>query len=490
MDIETGEWYSLCEQQVAIRRDTSSPREELRFGEEGFVSGGTTGEATVVNFDQSITHVSRGSDVIFRWTGWGVTSPPPFSTRISDNVRASGGLGLRANHLIKPHSQYQQRVGKHHRFRARLVDVAGNSWTCKEADEILAANKSRYFFKLLSPSIVVQRFRPSKVPVILRKSEKELAEVRVLVIRSYDKESSKPSEYLAFAPRIGFELMQLLGTTDGAANEAEALRILRKAHSRSLTAEPAAVQKNNLPPKGKLWSKHLTIEDPDVRGIAWWFLPGYERPTTSEEISEAGITLRSDDSTLTATSPLIASYPHTRLPSGKKHAVGPVRIILDSGRKRASKIHHQYLHITLPPGESQQVVVSSALHITSLPHYGLFTAATRTPSITAGSLPSRSNRLLQNAANGASAMLTPNMVIHLVHASQRPVTVPILYSQASPVGTSTDSSTIPVVRRNYGDPNVSIDFTYFAHSPSTGRIDIEAQWIELEDRPGIVRGSG
>jgi hypothetical protein len=469
LDLAIGRWKSLCQQKVTIRKKNSTTAEKLVCGDEGAVTHGITSDSTIVKQDGSVKPVSRGSEVFFRWVGHGVTRPRPIpGVPQPRDESAALGLGLVAEHTRRVGTEKKMRVGRRYQFRARLVDIAGNSWSSEDADKL----PKTFTDDMLSPAVGTMRFQPAKVPKLAIRTTQGSVETRSLVIHSYDGRTATSAHYEAYCPRIGFELLQLLGMTDGVPPN-EAVEILRDAQLRSI-GQQLGTAHDPRPPKGLINTRHLGIEDPDVHGVSWWFLPGNERPAQSKVPD-----LKTGENTFEGATPKITSFSSRTHPNGLRYAVTPVRIELSSSGRRASEGSDSQLRLELPPGESQQIILSSSLRDAT--HFGLFHAvADITP-------PTDHGRMAQRAREGAMPILTPFVVVQVVHASQRPITAPMLASPYQATGGQIvqrgNTLGVPQLSVSYGQLEVEINIDYRAHFPSTGRIDIEANWTEPDDVP-------
>ncbi|WSH68239.1 hypothetical protein U8Q05_30670 (plasmid) [Rhizobium ruizarguesonis] len=176
-DIAPGKWFSLCARvgdYRLIKSDTSLPLPP----DEGYVSGAsTTSTASAgINPDDHYLHES-----LFRWTGWSLSAPRPGlvlraapvqdtqlqseqHTVVTD--QAADGNGIAAHFKAAKGSLPKLRFGQLYRFRARLVDSAGNSLelddpTLGELEQ--ASDAVGYWrFEPIDPPALVQRHRLSE----------------------------------------------------------------------------------------------------------------------------------------------------------------------------------------------------------------------------------------------------------------------------------------------------------------------------------------
>jgi IPT/TIG domain len=131
---------------------------------------------------------------LMRWHGWSLAAPRPGKTITNagpDTVtnQANGGFPLAVNFLATPGTLPRLRFGGKYRFRARAVDLAGNSLTLPEADKLLQDLELLTRPPILPlPSqqeLIYQRFEPVLSPVLVaRERFTEGESLERLVIRS------------------------------------------------------------------------------------------------------------------------------------------------------------------------------------------------------------------------------------------------------------------------------------------------------------------
>src|SRR6185437_12150525 len=136
--IKPGKWQTLCAREGSYRLIKSNETVTLP-ADEGYVSGAsTTSTATPgVNSDDHYLHES-----MFRWTGWSLCTPRPGLTLQAKPVpgtqlqseeptqvtdQATQGSGVAATFKAQKGTLPRLRFGQLYRFRARVVDLAGNS---------------------------------------------------------------------------------------------------------------------------------------------------------------------------------------------------------------------------------------------------------------------------------------------------------------------------------------------------------------------------
>ena len=190
----SGTWRSLCArvakyQLVPTRtNDVDDGGEELvltldELNDEGYVSGAST-----TSGESDSDHYLHES--LFRWTGWSLCTPRPgkvIKERIEGNIQyedpsmeedeADNGSGVSARFSTKPGSLPRLRFGQKYSFRARIVDLAGNSLALKDRslDEFTGA----------SSEVGYWRFEPIEAPVVVHRTRVSEGEsLERMVIRS------------------------------------------------------------------------------------------------------------------------------------------------------------------------------------------------------------------------------------------------------------------------------------------------------------------
>lgn len=189
-------WFSLCKREGEYK--LINTHKELKFEpDEGYVKGAsTTGDGS----DDHYLHES-----LFRWTGWSLAAPRPGNAirsvesddsglqgetveEITETAKKGNGLAVRFH--ARRGTLPRLRFGENYRFRARIVDLAGNSLDLEDP--------SLKPLEQATESVSYLRYEPVDPPALIhrhRLSEGESLEL--MVIRSnFDK---NPADYLATA---------------------------------------------------------------------------------------------------------------------------------------------------------------------------------------------------------------------------------------------------------------------------------------------------
>ena len=215
--LASGQWLSLCERsgQYQVLRDGrpldlpgAEPAEGGRYDDEGYVKSAST--TSNGRDDDHYLHES-----LFRWTGWSLVAPRPGRSLVAESeaglqtervatpgedadidATADKGNGLAVRFAARKGSLPRLRFGETYRFRARLVDLAGNS--LDRHDPSLDPGEQA------SDPVRFARFEPISPPVLAlhqRLSEGESLE-RMVIRSNYDVPAERYLEQAAayYAP--------------------------------------------------------------------------------------------------------------------------------------------------------------------------------------------------------------------------------------------------------------------------------------------------
>src|SRR5205807_1104096 len=128
----SGHWHSLCLRDGTYRFHKDSFQRTL--SDEGFVTVATSQSADGTSTDL------RLPESLFRWAGWSLSAPRPGKTIGADSTAqpqenpATTAIPLQTFFTAKKASLPRLRFGALYQFRARAVDLAGNSFA---ADAVL-----------------------------------------------------------------------------------------------------------------------------------------------------------------------------------------------------------------------------------------------------------------------------------------------------------------------------------------------------------------
>lgn len=197
------DWRSLCRRHGSYRliaTDEDLPLDD----DEGYVKGASTTSSASEDADPDDHYMHES---MFRWAGWSLVTQRPGKTlrarsdpdsgvqgespeHVTDQT-TSGGNGISATFVAAKNSLPRLRFGTHYRFRARLVDLAGNS--------LAVDDKSLEGEPQISEPVGYWRFEPVDPPVLVHRARTSEGEsLERMVIRSNF--NADPEAYLKQQP--------------------------------------------------------------------------------------------------------------------------------------------------------------------------------------------------------------------------------------------------------------------------------------------------
>ncbi len=172
--IQPGKWQSLCARSGDWQLVTSSEKLEGMPDDEGYISGASTTSSG--EDDDHYLHES-----LFRWHGWSLVASRPGRTIKAEtndddqlqaevptdvNEVADNGNGIAVKFQPVRRSLPRLRFGQLYRFRARIVDLAGNSLSGDDPslDELEQASEAVGYWRMepVDPPVLVHRARVSE----------------------------------------------------------------------------------------------------------------------------------------------------------------------------------------------------------------------------------------------------------------------------------------------------------------------------------------
>jgi hypothetical protein len=184
-----GAWHSLCQRHGTYRFIASGDTIDVP-DDEGYVKGASTTSGAGADSDPDDHYLHES---LFRWTGWSLVAPRPgrtlqsqvdettgvqgeVPTDVTDEA-TTGGNGLAVSFVAAKGSLPRLRFGVPYRFRARIVDLAGNSLDMK--DPSLDKDPE------VTQPVVYWRFEPVDPPALVHRSRTSEGEsLERMVIRS------------------------------------------------------------------------------------------------------------------------------------------------------------------------------------------------------------------------------------------------------------------------------------------------------------------
>lgn len=474
---DTGEFRSLMRRIATYTIQDSQPSKHSSVIEavgEGWVEPFTPVEQ---RDEHGKPHLFIGEEVC-RWDGWSLAAHRPGPVVGAEQVGADQvtvpdrqpfpKVPLLIDTKVEPGTLTRLRYGSTYRFRARSVDLAGNSIDPTLANSAMATEPFRFLRHEPVPSPTLVPRRPfeageSLMRLVVRtdgdgnligttcerhiavpKSSQHLAERHGIFDAAFGPNvpASERDRLLAVAKReAGTFLDPSVISPDGVPVKAAGIRV-----TTNVGAPPA---KTVLPvPRGEaLLPGEYVIHDtndailpylPDVvsAGSAWVGLPGTTAPVVVVPWSDR-------------------PWPDTP----------PHRFVLRAGTTSGSQVFpltkpngRPMLEVTLAPATEIQVKLSSALTPTGLNVMDSIDPSLRKAAI-AGQLP----------------LLSPAQTITLVHAVRKPIQAPTLTLQRLLNRSSDDD-------RPHGSTWARLQGTVAAHAPSSAKVDVVGTWTEIIDR--------
>jgi hypothetical protein len=412
----------------------------------------------------------RVGEEISQWDGWALAAPRPGRTVTAEpgssettadlGLEPIPGVPLTAKVTVEPGSVAPLRFGDEYQFCGRAVSLGGVSLPEEIADASRVSAKTRYLrTETVAPPTLVHRRRNTEGESPTR-----------LVVRSNGDGApiGDPCERHIAAPKSPLQQAEWHGVFDAAfgpesperaAARAALLRIAkREAGSfldptvpdangepipqpgiRVVTNDPSKVPDVTLPvrrgdalPNGV----YVVHDTPAVR------LP-YLPDVPADGAAFAGL----------GNEPVILPY------TGSWPDVAPGRLVLhpSNGPVATATVKTEngqpVLHIDLPPGAEQTVMLSSTIRADRL-----------------GELDLGPNANTDAVVRGQSTRVSAIQPLTLVHAVQKPVAEPRLLNATLKSGPA-----------DQGALGVTVNGTLDGHRDSTGRIDLEAVWTETVD---------
>ncbi len=389
---------------------------------------------------------------LFRWAGWGLCVPKPGKLpqepKQSD-LNASVKTPFKVTFSAISGTLPKLRFGRQYQFRARVVDLAGNSRPFKTEE----TSESQYLTDASDGHY--DRFDPVGSPILLFTKEVTVvnqvsAEGRMpisetidcLVIRTFNggsgsvplSGSSQRDERHVVPPKTHLGMVEAHGMLDdesGGLQADHAYRVLIEKERQDATMP---IRDGGILTKGSFVVPYLA--DPMANGVSYQYLiPGsnpvsVEHPITQHEYA--------------------GSWPDQQ----------SLILRLQAG-SAAPQVEKNVCTFFLPPGEQATLRLSSSL----APHSEQLFDVWRTLNEIANG-EEREHRL-HELVQGRNVMVTPYRQVRLIHATEEPVMTP-------------HWETFLVDRKILETP-ISLYAKVRLHRQSTDSIALRAEWIECID---------
>lgn len=491
--IRPDRWLSLHRRSGSyqIKRPQGAPIDLPIGPDEGFVKSASS--ASVPGNDSELyLH-----EALFGWDGWSLAAKRPGQAITNDGAEViepenPTDFPLMTSFEATPGTLPRLRFGRDYRFRARAVDLAGNS--VREAalvpNHVSEFHSFQRFDPVPSPTVVPRRpfsEGESLMRMVIRSTLNELppayvALARVVGLADHDEPLTA---YLAVndrhlaAPNSSQQLAEWHGVFDKAVGHGAAqvsldveFDIATKESGSFLAPGPDVFVVNSDPSKTPtdLADPNRRKGDPlqqgeyvchDVDKVALPYLP---------DVLSRGLAL----ATLPGDSgPRLTAWEG----GGDWHDRRPIRLRIEDGAGApAYDAAERLMTVFLPQAEMVTVRLSSFLESADLDLMGIWML--ERPAF-------RSAQQI-DAEQGQHWMLTPWRPLILVHAVEKPLTPPVINVPAGGIAQSG-------VKRRTGETLAVLAGTIDNHAKSTGRLDVEARWTEpiddlARDAPSELKG--
>ena len=479
VDIEdgnSGRWRSLCSRLVSYDRLDGSPK--LTVSDEGWITSGAT-ETTDPNAPDAGDLYLQES--VFRWGGWSLVTPRPGRHLDKDQQAATTThqpppeMSLSIETKAAKGTLPKLRYGTDYRVRARAVDLAGNSVSLEEANELMETQLAE---RVVTPTASYFRYDRIAQPVLmLRKAVNNSPgeELERMVIRSFNSGDPQPGEKVAAGELTSGDSQRHLAPTGtgqlGAETHGEfdVAGGLDKAAWQTIVNNDAEFDLEAAHPEPLVDLPYLP--DPPGRGAAFLNLPRATPPDNTVTVFTGG-----GKNSWSISPPPKPKLAVTQVEFGSaaawpKFKAFRLRVVASQVPKDPDwKPVHRVLTVYLPPAEIATVRFSSYIDKEHLDKMGVWHWIDEE---------GKGNFLADRVLAGIHWMLTPYRELAFVHAVQRPLIKPEFQALES--------------HRLLGDTFADLEDQIPISGRSTIKLDIKGSWfdpIDTGEKPEVSRGGG
>lgn len=448
-DIDTGRWRSLCRRHGRYRSgDWSWPIDGV-LEDEGVIEPAASGGPSAL----------RMTEDLFEWDGWSLSVPRPDGSTDEasppDRCAADGGPPLTADFAVPAGSLQPQRFGRCYQFRARAVDLAGNSLSTEDADQIASGLPMD---RLATRPECCLRVESAKPPVIFRAQPRGPGETGdMIVLREADAPEHRTDSVRVHVlpPAVSLRIAEKHGLFDGMP-AADSWRLI-SSHRGRLGFEN---------PEGKTADEpgddQVTIREPSAaKEIYAPYLP-------DPMVRQAVLVL--PDGGGSAAMPPFDDLP--RGMRGRRLARSCSLVVGPGGQRIKATVKGRQVTITVPRGRVQEIRIAARLSRADIA-IAAFAHNDWHPLLAGDDMGAAEARkeLAIAAASGEAPLLAPSRTVRIVYATPRPLTEPA-FGRPLILPRSPNATTATLA-----DDALALD------RPSTGRIDIYARWDDPVDDP-------
>lgn len=417
-DVNATGWRSLCERSSHYQSNGWSwPKDNTRIVDEGSV------EFTAFENQTSVTPSTHVAEDLFSWDGWSLAVPRPDGIDAKSDASNPSKAPLEIDVRVQPGSLQAQRFGDCYEFRARSVDIAGNSVTMQDASALADQLPMQ---SLATPPTCCLRVESVLPPVVWSTTPRANEDADILVIRDAEEKRYRTNQLQAhiFPPQISVDMAERHSMFDRLSPESS-WALIEQHQARLGPGEPL------VPTDGIQFTPYL----PDP-------------------LAMQGLVTLPDGSTK------IELPPFDALPESLRNVAlaRSCLLTLKPGKNELrSELHGHELTLQLPKGRVQELTFHTKLSTEDFGKMAL-SASLNNPSVI-------------GANDDTPALLAPKRIVRVVHASQRPLTRPVFEAPRL------------LARQKNQTQAVLLDDKLHFDVHSTGRLDVYANWNDVSDDP-------
>jgi hypothetical protein len=515
--------------------------------EEGFLQSAATQPAKGAQPETNDLYLH---EAFARWAGWSLSAPMPAKalSRYGDPDKAIPPDGddpeyrtdqpetpfkMTVQHRVLPGSLPLLRFGVRYRFRARAVDIAGNSLPF---DDPLAASLSLAWGQPLDPEgFAYLRYEPVGAPLLVMRDTRAVTDpgsaLDRIVIRTYnagiDNDAQAADTTAAdrhlLPPRTSVEMGERLGMFDDVTGklktDAATWQLIADRDQAELptVAVDIAGNTDNYPIETAEQRDTIPyLPDPLSRGVALRDLPGTPEGTLGNASPGAGAEQSIPYAALSDPNPRPGSATLIQFGGdGDWQQTQPIRLTLAEPAAGQEDLAPRWnpttrlLTLFLTKGQTKVIPISSYMTTDDLKLMGVWQWLREYIERLAITAPGGQDLrpgfpvdgiayVLQRAVEGGHWMLTPPRLVTLVHAVQQPLGRPAFtalhVNHETPAWETTPLETAPIA--SYTDPTELAPVTAYrrpgatdayligalqVHGASTEKVDILAVWDDPID---------
>ncbi|AQQ04727.1 hypothetical protein B0E33_15080 [Roseibium algicola] len=438
--ISEGVWRSLCSR-ILTYSFNGGPLREVKWS-----PGPDEGEITKVLADQA--GQSATSPFLFNWDGWSLVAPRTDNPVDEDGDAQEIVDEVFRNFAVKcvvvDGTLQTKRYGETYEFCVVPVDLAGESWSLKEASLIL----SDATLGVRTAIIGNQRLQPIRSPSIFENDREQGEKGTTVAIRALDGRPVANSTVQIVPSDADLWLVNEHGSFDAMSDDQSFDVIVN-------TAEEF------IGPKGTGTMDVPFLPDPMCRGVVI--------RSSSGDLDSGPVTFPSRPGIDELKKRLLLRSVNLSVRPGAPDSKPSITSAAGS------------ITVSIPPGETVRALMSSVLGeedyrslwvSSSLETLLSFQKPETIAAFAAEDQSKLTASLRGEVLAGSEYLVTPPREVTFVHATQRPIRAPIFGDRIRAEKIGLNSSAVKLV-----------DEAFSVHVPSTGRIEFNASWTDIVDEP-------